>query len=164
MTASSRERFENGIFSVMHSSISIANEYVSEQVVGRKWVSGWVTVKRFMSPRSSGAEYLTPSPDDTAFGPVLSVISSTIFAIPKSQISGSPLPACGQPVVPGSRCKSGIYLARDKYVFLPAFGQYVFTVGYEKLTHLTVEEVKSCIHVKCLPDSPPPCTTPCEWR
>lgn len=48
---------------------------------------------------SSMAEYLTTSPDETVFEIVFSVISSTIFAIAKSQISGSPLPAYGQPVV-----------------------------------------------------------------
>jgi len=39
---------------------------------------------------SSMAEYLTTSPDDTVFEIVFSVISSTILAIAKSQISGSP--------------------------------------------------------------------------
>lgn len=41
------------------------------------------------------AECLTRSPDDTVFETAFSVISST-------QISGSPLPTYGQPVVRGS--------------------------------------------------------------
>jgi len=70
----------------MHSSISIANEYVSECIVAGT----------LLSSMSSGAEYLTTSPDDTVFEIVVSLISSTILAIPKSQICGSPLPMCGQ--------------------------------------------------------------------
>ena len=65
---------------MMHSSINIANEYVSECVVAG-------TPPPSMS---SMAEYLTTSPDDTVFEIVFSVISSTILAIAKSQISGSP--------------------------------------------------------------------------
>ena len=92
MTAASRERLENGASSVMHSSIIIANEYVSE----------WVVAGALLSSMSSMAEYLTMSPDDTVFTVVFSVISSTIFAILKSQINGSPLQRRGQPVVGGS--------------------------------------------------------------
>ena len=88
MTAASRVSSGNGTFSVMHSRISIANEYVSES-----FVPGML----FFS-MSSGAEYLTVSPD-TVFEVVLSLLSSTIFAIPKSQIRGSPLPIYGQPAV-----------------------------------------------------------------
>ena len=47
----------------------------------------------------SMAEYLTASPDAPVFVAVLSVISSMILAIPKSQINGMALPVCGQPVV-----------------------------------------------------------------
>ena len=71
---------------------------------------------------SSGAEYLTPSPDDTVFETVFSVASSTTLAIPKSQTSGSPLPARGQlGYVVG--CERGTYLVRDKHVFLYASSQ-----------------------------------------
>ena len=45
------------------------------------------------------AEYLTASPDAPIFVAVLSVTSSMILAIPKSQINGMALPVCGQPVV-----------------------------------------------------------------
>ena len=86
MTAASRERLENGISSVMHSSISIANEYVSECVVA----------EILLFSMSSGAEYLTISPDATVFEVRFSLTSSEIFAIPKSQICGSPLPVRGQ--------------------------------------------------------------------
>jgi len=94
MTAASRESLGNGTSSVMHSRISIANENVSELV--------FAVSSPFL--RSSGAEYLTKSPDDTVFEIVLSLTSSTIFAIPKSQICGSPLPVCGQPQSVGRMC------------------------------------------------------------
>jgi len=84
MTAASRERWENGASSVMHSSTSIANEYVSECVVA----------DTLLPSMSSMAKYLTGPPDDIVFEIVFSV-SSTIFAIAKSQTSGSPLPVCG---------------------------------------------------------------------
>jgi len=75
----------------MHSSVNIANEYVSECAVGE-------------SPpfsRSSGAENLT-SLDDIAPDIESSVMPSTTLAIPKSQIWGLPSPAMGdQPVVYG---------------------------------------------------------------
>ena len=70
----------------MHSSISIANEYVSECVVAGI----------LLFSMSSGAENLTMSPDVTVFVVMFSLMSSEIFAIPKSQICGSPLPARGQ--------------------------------------------------------------------
>ena len=89
MTAASRERLENGISSVIHSSISIANEYVSECFVA----------ETLLPSISSMAEYLTASPDAPVVVTVLSVTSSMILAIPKSQINGMALPACGQPVV-----------------------------------------------------------------
>ena len=91
MTAASRERFENGTSSVMHSSTSIAYEYVSECVVA----------ETLLFSMSSGAEYLTTSPDDTVFEVAFSLISSEILAIPKSQICGSPLLVCGQPYSAG---------------------------------------------------------------
>jgi hypothetical protein len=86
MTTASLGRLENGISSVMHSSISIANEYVSEFAVGGTLVSSI----------SSGAEYLATFPDDIVFEIELSLLSSPILAIPKSQICGSPLPLCSQ--------------------------------------------------------------------
>lgn len=85
MTAASLERLENGALSVVHSSINIANAYVSEHIVG-------VTL---LFSRSSGAEYLTTSLDDTVLETVVSLLSSTMHAIPKSQICGSPFPARG---------------------------------------------------------------------
>lgn len=90
--AASRGRSENGISSMIHSSITIAIEYMSECIITGT-----------MPPSmSSVAEYLTTSPDDAVFDILFSVISSTIFAIQKSQIRGSPLPECGEPVVCGS--------------------------------------------------------------
>jgi len=80
ITAASRERLENGTSSVIHSSISIANEYVSECVVA----------DILLFSMSSGAAYLTISPDVTVFDVKFSLISSEIVAIPKSQICGSP--------------------------------------------------------------------------
>ena len=53
---------------------------------------------------SSGAEYLTISPDVTVFEVKFPSISSEIFAIPKSQICASPLPMRGQPIF----CESGV--------------------------------------------------------
>jgi hypothetical protein len=81
-------RLENGTSSVMHSSISIANEYVSEYVVA----------DILLFSMSSGAEYLTISPDVTVFEVKFSLISSEILAIPKSQICASPLSVHGQPL------------------------------------------------------------------
>ena len=81
MTAASRLMLENGTSSVMHSSISIANEYVSECVVA----------KTVLFSMTSGAAYLTIAADDTVFEIVFSFISSMILDIPKSQICGSPL-------------------------------------------------------------------------
>ena len=72
------ERSENGGFSVMHSSISIANEYVSEAF---EWTAPWL--------KNSMAVYLKTSPDipvEVRFG----LTSSEITAIPKSQICGLP--------------------------------------------------------------------------
>jgi len=97
MTAASRERLGNGTSSVMHSRISIANENVSE----------WIVAERSPFLRSSGAEYLTKPPDATVIEIVLSLTSSTILAIPKSQTCGSPLPVCGQPLVCGSDVNVG---------------------------------------------------------
>ena len=78
---------ENGTSSVMHSSISMANEYVSE------WVVGW----RLLFSMSSGAAYLTiVAGDDTVPEFVYLFAPSITFAIPKSQICGSPLPFRGQ--------------------------------------------------------------------
>ena len=53
-TAESPGRWENGGFSVMHSSISIANEYVSEEAV-----AGTIFPRK-----NSGAEYLKRSSDN----------------------------------------------------------------------------------------------------
>ena len=47
------------------------------------------------------AEYLTTSPDALVFVAAIPESSPTILVTPKSQISGSPLPTCGQPVVRG---------------------------------------------------------------
>ena len=82
MTAASRTRLENGASSAMHSSISNANEYVSDCIV-----AGMSAVSM-----SSGAEYLTKPPDDTVFETEFTLISPEIPAIPKSQSCGSPLP------------------------------------------------------------------------
>ena len=76
----------------MHSSINIANEYVSEFAVG----------ETTLPSRISMAERLTESPDDTVLETVFSMVSSTIIVIVKSQISASPLPECGQSAARGS--------------------------------------------------------------
>lgn len=86
MTAASLVRLENGVSSVMHSRINIANEYVSEWTVGGT----------LLFSRSSGAEYLTTSLEATVFETVVSLFSSTMVAIPKSQICASPLSTPGQ--------------------------------------------------------------------
>jgi hypothetical protein len=84
MTAASWVMLENGTSSVTHSSISIANEYVSECVVAQK----------SLFSISSGAAYLTIAADDNVLEIVFSLGSSTVIpAIPKSQICGSPLSA-----------------------------------------------------------------------
>ena len=85
MTAASRECSWNGIFSVTHSNINIANEYESELSVGSMLLF-WM---------SSGAEYLIGSPA-AVMETESSLFSLMIFAIPKSQICGSPLPTYGQ--------------------------------------------------------------------
>ena len=154
MTAASRERLENGISSVMHSSISSANEYVSEYVVG----------ETLLSSMSSVAPYLTTSPDDTVFEIVLSVISSTIFAIAKSQISASPF----QPWSARSlwvRREGGMYLARDKHVFLlPLQSMGVYSTRVRK-THAFDCGRGQIAHTRQnLSHSPLPCTISREWR
>ena len=105
----------------MHSSINIPNEHASEYVVGG----------RLMSWMSSGAEYLTKSPDDIVFEVTCSLISSEIFAIPKSQTSGSPLPVHDQPSYPASRIRARTHLVGDKHVFLRAFSQETRIEGQE---------------------------------
>ena len=82
MTVASRGILENGGASVIHSSISSANEYVSECLV----------MKKLLCSMSSGAAYLTFVAGDIVFDTVFSWVSWKIFAIPKSQICGSPLP------------------------------------------------------------------------
>ena len=89
---------------------------------------------------SSGAENLITSPGDTVFEIVVSLISSTIFAIPKSQISGSPLPACDQSTFRGSDM-SAEFTSWETRTFFYAPSVNGLSRGYEKLTHLTVEEV-----------------------
>ena len=82
---------------------------------------------------SSGAEYLTTSPDGIVFGVPLSLNSSEILAIPKSQICGSPFPVGDQPLF-YETCQRRTHLVRDKHVFLRALSQEAFTEGDEK-TH-----------------------------
>ena len=79
MTAASPEILEKGGDSVIHSSISSANEYVSEYVV----------MGKSFCLMSSGAAYLIIVADDTVFDTVVSWVSWMILAIPKSQIWGS---------------------------------------------------------------------------
>lgn len=97
---------------MIHSSINIANENVSDSFVGEALVSSM----------SSGAANLISSLDVTVFDLELSPISSTISAIAKSQTSGSPLPASGQPLVCVG-CERRIYLIRDEHIFLLPFSQ-----------------------------------------
>ena len=118
MTAASRSRWEKGASSVMHSSISNANEYVSESIVGRA---------PFIS-MSSGAAYLTPSPDDTVPTVTFSLVSSVILAISKFQIRG-----CG----PSSFVKTSTFFFAHSAKRLP--------VDFEGLTHLTVSQ-KLIVH------------------
>ena len=68
----------------MNSSISSANEYVSEDVVARK----------SLCSMSSGAAYLTSAAGDLVCDTVSSLSPDLwkAFAIPKSQICGSPFP------------------------------------------------------------------------
>jgi len=128
MTAASRGRLENGTSSVIHSSISIANEYASEYVVAGA----------LLFSISSGAEYLTISPDDIVLDVAFSLTSSEIFAIPKSQICGSPLQVRSQrPSYESNECEHGTYFARHKHIFLRAFSQGAFTESTKNLTHLT---------------------------
>jgi len=74
---------------MIHSSISIANAYVSE----------WVVAEAPLFSMSSGARGLSESPGDTTHDSAFSVTSFTILAIPKSQICGMPLPDRGRLVV-----------------------------------------------------------------
>ena len=78
---------EKGGTSVIHSSISIANENVSE----------WVVMEPSLCSISSGAAYLV-TVNDLVFDRVTSSLSLaiTIPAIPKSHICGSPLRVYGQ--------------------------------------------------------------------
>ena len=76
MISASRPRLEKGGASVIHSSISSANEYVSEDIVARK----------SLCSISSGAAYLTSVAVDFVFETVFSWDLWKIFAIPKSQI------------------------------------------------------------------------------
>ena len=71
---------------MIHSSISIANENVSECVVAGTMAS----------PMCSVAIYLTSPPDVIVIVIAVLLTFSQILAIPKSQISGSPFPVCGQ--------------------------------------------------------------------
>ena len=70
--ASKLERSKSGVSSVMHSSISIPNENVSEVVVARA----------FLSSMNSGAEHLIV-PSGALLGVTPVVLSSTIPVIPK---------------------------------------------------------------------------------
>ena len=56
----------------------------------------------------------------------------------------------------------GTCLVRGKHGFLHAFSELVFIGGREKLTHLTVEVVRSFSVIKYLWNSPFPCTMPRE--
>lgn len=76
MTSASRTISGNGFFSVIHSSIIIANEYVSDCLV----------VGALLTSMTSGAPYLTIASDGPDFETALLLASSTIPAIPKSQI------------------------------------------------------------------------------
>lgn len=131
MTAASRVRLENGTASVMHSSTSIANEYVSESVVA------W-TPKRSMS---SGAEYLTKSPD-TVFDIVFSAASSMIAAIPKSHICGSPLHLMISLRL--AECERRPTSGEIRtFFYAPSADSISRQCGI--LTHFTVEGIKSCM-------------------
>ena len=76
MIPASRSRSEKGGACVIHSSISSANEYVSEDIVARK----------SLCSISSGAAYLTSIAVDFDFETVFSWDLWKTFAIPKSQI------------------------------------------------------------------------------
>ena len=80
-------RVENGTSSVVHSSISIANGYVSECFVA----------ETPLVSTSSGVPCLALSLDDIVFGVTLSLISSEAFIIPKPRTSSSSLPVHDQP-------------------------------------------------------------------
>jgi len=71
---------ENGFSSVIHSSINIPNEYVSDCFVGR--------ASKFSM--SSSAPYLIKSPDEMVDVADFLEISSTITVIPKSHICAVP--------------------------------------------------------------------------
>lgn len=92
MTAAPFDRPRTGDSSVMHSSISTAKECTSELVVGGAF-------SRSVGP---GAECLV-TPLDAVLKVAVSVLSSTILVIPKSQIFGSPLAVYRQPPVHQSR-------------------------------------------------------------
>lgn len=67
---------------MIHSTISIANEYVSDSFVAEVSVAS----------RSSGAANLTKSPDVIDLEDVVPLMMPEIVAISKSQTSGLPLP------------------------------------------------------------------------
>jgi len=128
MTAASRTRLENGTSSVMHSSINIANEYVSECVVaGTSLVS-----------MSSGAEYLTTSPDDTVFEVAFLLISSEILAIPKSQTCGSPFRYVIS-AYSASRMRTWNLLRGRQVRFSMRIQPRGIHRGLQELTHLTAQ-------------------------
>ena len=82
MISASREMSEKGGASVIHSSISIPNENVSEYFV----------TEASLCSMSSGAAYLVTA-NDPVLVTVASSLVTTIPAIPKSHICGSPLRA-----------------------------------------------------------------------
>ena len=94
----------------MHSSISSANEYVSEDIVARK----------SLCSMSSGAIYLTFATGDIV---KLSVSRDPwkTFAIPKSQICGSPYPAYRQLLFIGG--ETVFHLFSDKHIILCTFSR-----------------------------------------
>ena len=152
--AASPAILENSTSSVMHSSISIANENVSECIV-----AGTVA-----SPMCSVAIYLPLPPDAMVTAIAVPLTFSQILAIPKSQIYGSPFPVHGQLL----RCEPDVneeFTSGETSTFLypHSVSQEDFIEVDEKPTHLTVRNVRSCMLVKSLSDLPLPCTTHRKW-
>jgi len=93
MATASLERLKNDVFSVMHSSISIPNENVSEPVVART----------LLSSMSSGTKYLT-APLDTLSRSRASFQSHTFVGYPDQRVIN---------LQSGSR-EDGDYLPRER--------------------------------------------------
>ena len=126
----SREYSENGVFSVMHSSISIANEYVSELVVARASLF-LMSSGRVEHP---GTPW-TPSPRSRLRCVCHSEVANLWFAV--TNVLSAPIRiVCYQ---------SGTYLTRDEHVSPRTFGQLA-SQGSTKSSCIWLWKWSNCGH------------------